>query len=48
MFIMLDLKKSQYKANKVKVEAVIYGQCSETFGHNFFGGNFTERVPLLQ
>ena len=36
MFIMLDLKKSQFKANKVKVEAVIYGQCSETFGHNFF------------
>ena len=36
MFIMLDFKKSQFKANKVKVQAVIYGQCSETFGHNFF------------
>ena len=36
MFVMADLKIDNVKQNKVKVEAVRYVQCSETFGWNFF------------
>ena len=32
----MDLKIHNSKQNKVKVEAVRYGQCQETSGSNFF------------